>query len=92
MDVYGRRLKFFRNSSFEICEEIPEHLKFQTGELLTMERLLDIRRINGTVDIMVHWKGFDDCEQEWVDMKSLSEDLPEVVRSFLRASVNPVRR
>lgn len=36
-EIHGRRLKVFRNKSFEITAKITEHLSYQQGELLVVQ-------------------------------------------------------
>lgn len=82
-DVHGRRLKFFKNSSFNVDEEMQEHLEYQDGELLTVEELCDIRSKSGKTEVLVQWKGFSADERDWVDVRSLRDDIPELLDSYL---------
>lgn len=81
--VHGRRLKFFQNSSFNITEEITEHLEYQAGELLAVDQFCDLRNNAGKVEVLVQWKGFDETDQDWVDIDSLRQDVPEMLQEFL---------
>lgn len=82
-DVHGRRLKFFRNSSFEIDEEIRDHLAYQQDELLVIEDFEDIRERSGVIEIAVKWMGFDKSENDWVEFSTLREDVPEMLEDFI---------
>lgn len=66
-----------------MLEEIREHLEYQNGELLLVERFDDIRRKDGSVQILVNWKGFSENELDWVDLTLLKEDVPVFVPEFL---------
>ena len=40
----GGGLKLFRNSDFNVTEEIREHLEYQEGELLMVDSFEDVRK------------------------------------------------
>lgn len=82
-EIHGRRLKFFRNKSFEVSEEIIDHLKYQEGELLVIESFEDIRSHNGAPECLVKWRGFPKEESDWVLYSSLKEDVPEFLEEFI---------
>ena len=60
-----------------------EHLEYQTGELLVVESITDIRRNRGIVELQVKWRGFTEDESDWVPISSLREDVPELVTEYL---------
>lgn len=82
-EAHGRRLKFFRNSDYEVTEALRDHLAHQEGDLLVIEEFLGIRRRRGTVEIKVKWKGFDATETDWVDVTLLKEDVPVLLRDYV---------
>ncbi len=82
-DVHGRRLKFFRNSAFEVTEEVRDHLAYQENELLVIESFDDLRRKNGDIELLVRWKGFGPEEVDWVSISTLKEDVPALLEEFL---------
>lgn len=61
-EVHGRRLKFLRNKSSEVEEEVRNHLSYQQDELLTIKDFDDIRNLNGQIEILVHWRGLSEEE------------------------------
>lgn len=81
--AHGRRLKHFRNSEFEITEDVTHHLEYQQGELLVIDNFDDIREKDGQVECLVRWKGFSDEERDWVAYETLKEDVPDLIREFL---------
>ena len=66
-----------------VAEEILEHLEYQTGELLVVESITNIRQKRRTVELRIKWKGFTDDESDWVQISSLLEDVPKLVNDFL---------
>lgn len=80
--VHGRRLKFFRNSSFEVTEELSEHLDYQEGELLSFEEFRDIRNLSGNIELLVKWRGFSEDKLDWVDATTLREDVPDLLAEY----------
>ena len=43
----------------------------------------DIRRHQGTVQLLVKWRGFDEHETDWVSISSLREDVPTLLDEYL---------
>ena len=84
-NVHGRRLKFFLNSSFDVTEDVKEHLEYQQGELLVVDRIDDIRKKQGVVELQVVWKGFGPDESDWVQLESMREDVPVLVGEALES-------
>ena len=83
--AHGRRLKFFRNSTFEVSEDLKEHLEYQDGEMLVVDRIDDIRLHNGVPEVQVTWKGFGPEETDWVNLESMREDVPELLKEALES-------
>jgi len=81
--VHGSRLKFFRNSDYEVTEECLNQLAYQEGELCVVHELLDIRVHQGTPELLVKWKGFEDEEPGWERLDIMKEDIPVMVSDFL---------
>lgn len=82
-DAHGRRLKLFSNSDFNVTEEMTEHLRYQEGELLHVERFDDIRSASGNVDLLVKWCRLHSDESDWVSLETLRDDVLVVVGKFL---------
>ena len=82
-EAHGRRLPFFRNSSFNVTEELRDHLAYQKGELFIIEEFTGIRRKGIKLEIRVKWKGFPDSESDWNELENLQEDVPEMVQEYI---------
>lgn len=52
------RLKFFSNKDLEVTEKVKQHVLYQSKELLTVEELMDVRKKQGVVELLVKWKIF----------------------------------
>ncbi|GMF42399.1 unnamed protein product [Phytophthora fragariaefolia] len=70
-DVHGSRLKFYADKSFEVTEEIREHIVSQ-GIILTVAQLIEHRwnSAKRMYEILVSWNGLGPIEDSW-------ESLPE---------------
>ena len=86
--VDGRRLKHFRNSDFEVTEDVVHHLEYQDGEILMIEQFEDLRETNGQVECLVKWKGFHENENDWLTAELLQEDVPELYKEYLSDVAN----
>ena len=82
-DVYGRRLKFFRNKDFEVTEEIRNQLAYQAIELLVVREFQDIRERSGEVELLTWWKVFEETEDDWVSIEVMKEDVPALTTEYL---------
>lgn len=75
-----RRLKFFRNKSFQITEEVKYHLTCYENELLVVDSLDGIRKKENTIQTLVKWNGFDKDESYWVLAGSIAKYIPVMMR------------
>ena len=92
---HGRRQKLFRNSDYEITEDVLNHLDYQKGELLVIESFENIRERQGHIELEVKWRGFESAENDWLSLEVLREDVPEMLSEHLEeisASGTPRQR
>ena len=82
-ESHGRRLRFFRNSSFQVTEELREHLSYQKDEMFVFEEFTGIRHKWPNLELRVKWRGFLDDESDWTLLWSLQEDVPQIVEDYL---------
>lgn len=82
-ELHGRRLKCFRNKSFQVTEEVRNHLSYQRDELLVVKEFEDIRNNDGSIEILFHWRGFPAEEAEWTSLEALQEDVPVLIKEYL---------
>ena len=82
-EAHGRRLKLFRNSEYQVTEELINHLAYQEGELLVIEEFRGIRQRRGQTELHVKWKGFDVSESDWISTQSLRDDVPVMLDQYL---------
>ena len=75
-EVHGTRIILFRNSSFEVTEEVLGHLKHQEGELHNIAEFAGFRTHQGIPQVKVRWQGFEADEDSWEDIKLIKEDVP----------------
>ena len=80
--MLGTRLIFFRNSEYNLTEELDEHLRFQQSELFIVHEIKDIRRKHGKIELLASWFGLD--EETWEPLAHLQDDVPEMVHEYLQ--------
>ncbi|KAH9090266.1 hypothetical protein LEN26_018896, partial [Aphanomyces euteiches] len=83
-DAHMSRLKMYAESSFEVTDEILEHVADQ-GILLKVERI-ESHKFDKTRDcyyMLVHWEGFEAIEASWEDVTQLLRDCPAVVHAYV---------
>ncbi|KAF0731265.1 hypothetical protein Ae201684P_011945 [Aphanomyces euteiches] len=79
------RLKMYAESSFEVTDEILEHVADQ-GILLKVARI-ESHKFDKTRDcyyMLVHWEGFEAIEASWEDVTQLLRDCPDVYVEALK--------
>lgn len=86
-DVHASRLKFYADKSFEVTEEIREHVAAQ-GIVLSVAELKEHRwnESKGEHEMLVSWKGLDPIEDSWESVRSLVKDIPVMVKRYASAS------
>ena len=82
-ESHGRRLRFFRNSSFQVTEELREYLSYQKDEMFVVEEFTGIRRKGPNLELRVKWRGFPSDESDWTLLSSLQEDVSQMVEDYL---------
>jgi hypothetical protein len=55
-EAHARRIRFFRNSDFEVIRTVLDHLSCQAGELDTIEMVIGIHEWRGSVEVKAHWR------------------------------------
>ena len=75
-EVHGTQIILFRNSSFEVTEEVVGHLHHQEGELQNVSDFVGFRTHQGIPQVKVSWQGFEADEDSWEDIKLIKEDVP----------------
>ncbi|KAH9123096.1 hypothetical protein AeMF1_005839 [Aphanomyces euteiches] len=83
-DAHMSRLKMYAESSFEVTDEILEHVADQ-GILLKVARI-ESHKFDKTRDcyyMLVHWEGFEAIEASWEDVTQLLRDCPAVVHAYV---------
>ncbi|KAJ0406597.1 hypothetical protein ATCC90586_003108 [Pythium insidiosum] len=81
------RESFYADSSFEVTEEVREHIAGQ-GTVMTVDKLLEHRWHKGKKDfeLLVAWKGLEPIENSWETLASLYKDIPVMVKTYTSAS------
>jgi len=82
-EAHGRRLKFFRNSSYEITEELLNHLAYQENELMVISTFNGIRRSQGELQVLAKWRGLSADEDSWEPVDTLREDVPDMLQDYI---------
>ncbi|GMF46642.1 unnamed protein product [Phytophthora fragariaefolia] len=82
-DVHRSRLKVYADKSFEVTEEIREHIVSQRI-ILTVAQLIEHRwnSAKRMHEILVSWKGLEPIEDSWESLPELYKDIPAMVNSY----------
>ena len=82
-DVHSSRLKFYADDSFDVTEEIREHVAAQ-GIILGVTEIKEHRwsKDRKCMELKVQWKGLEPIEDSWEPLASLFKDIPDMVRNY----------
>eukprot|EP00644_Phytophthora_capsici_P001888 jgi/Phyca11/108056/e_gw1.14.809.1 len=102
MDVHPSRLKLYADDSLNVTEELLDHVASQ-GTLLAVEAIVG-HRLNADMqayEVKVKWLGLETVEDSWEPLKTMSEDVPQLLLhyaneardgTFLRATTTAIER
>lgn len=81
--VHGYRVRFFRNSTFEVTEDVTAHVQVQEGHTTQVGNFLDYRERRGIAELREEYRGFEGEETMWLPVEDLLQDIPVLVREYL---------
>ena len=82
--AHGRRLTFLRNKSYNVIQDLMDHLSYQQDELMVVDSFEDVRTQRGNVKIHKRWKGLSPEEDSWELVDALDEVVPVLLREYLQ--------
>ncbi|EQC40737.1 hypothetical protein SDRG_01809 [Saprolegnia diclina VS20] len=91
--AHTSRLKPYAEGSFELTQEIREHVSEQ-GVLLKIREIKAVR-LNQSArawEILCLWEGLEDIEASWELFSSIATDAPAVARQFAEQVADPRAR
>ncbi|KAF0728716.1 hypothetical protein AaE_009428 [Aphanomyces astaci] len=83
-EAHTSRVKMYAEASFEVTEEILEHVSEQ-GIILKVKSIAGHKFVPDVSDFMleVFWQGFEDIESSWEPLKKLMRECPAVVKMYV---------
>lgn len=85
-EVHASRLKFYSDDILDVTEELLHHIAHNSEGHVVAE-LLD-SRYNDTdkrFELLANWRGISAAEDSWGPAATLLEDVPVMVKNFIRA-------
>ena len=85
--MHASRLKFYADHSFEVTEEVREHVAAQ-GIILEVRALVAHRYNHESqeFEFLVSWKGLESIEDSWEPLVRLWHDVKVLVSSYVDSS------
>ena len=84
--VHARRLLWYRadRENKELSSDLLAHVSHSEASYQTVEALLDIRKVEDVLEVLVEWQGLpDQVDRTWELVATLHEDIPEQLENFL---------
>ncbi|OWZ04248.1 Chromodomain protein [Phytophthora megakarya] len=84
-EVHASRLKFYSDQTLDVTEELLAHIA-HNSEGHVVARLLDSRynEAEKQFELLVNWRGLSSIENSWEPAVTLLEDVPVIVKNFVR--------
>ena len=81
--VHAMRLAFYADSAMEVTQELLTVFQ-HNGTGFVVEKINTLRETDGVLMVGVKWKGLESEENTWETLRSMYEDVPVMINSFLR--------
>ncbi|ETV64781.1 hypothetical protein H257_18395 [Aphanomyces astaci] len=83
-EAHASRVKLYAEDSFEVTEEILEHVSEQ-GIMLKVKSIAGHKFVPDVKDFMLEvlWEGFEDIESSWEPLQKLMHECPAVVKNYV---------
>jgi hypothetical protein len=82
MIVHISRVRFYCDKHLHVTSDIVEQYAYDCQKY-EVERLLDLRKDQGRLELLVSWKGFEDVDNSWEPASQLIQDVPHLCRDFV---------
>lgn len=82
-DVHPSHLKLYNDDSFNVGDELLDHVAFQ-GTLLAVEAIIEHRLNTDTMvyEVKIQWLGLESIEDPWEPLKTMSEAVPQILLEY----------
>jgi hypothetical protein len=81
MNVHISRVRFYCDQHLHVTTDIVEQYAHDC-QRYEVERLLDLRKDQGRLELLVSWKGFEDADNSWEPASQLVQDVPQLCKAF----------
>eukprot|EP00924_Labyrinthula_sp_SR-Ha-C_P007832 maker-scaffold_28-snap-gene-4.89-mRNA-1 protein AED:0.31 eAED:0.33 QI:0/0/0/1/1/1/2/0/580 len=83
--VHSQRMALYQSKSedFKVTSEIKHSFYYNQGPYY-VKKLLDLRNTIDGFEVLIWWQGFSKSDSNWQCMRRLYEDVPQLVKEFVR--------
>eukprot|EP00924_Labyrinthula_sp_SR-Ha-C_P010452 augustus_masked-scaffold_79-processed-gene-0.3-mRNA-1 protein AED:1.00 eAED:1.00 QI:0/0/0/0/1/1/8/0/1133 len=83
--VHLQRMILYRSKSedFKVTSDIKHSFYYNQGPYY-VKKLLDLRNTIDGFEVLIWWEGFTKSNANWQSMRRLYEDVPQIVKEFIR--------
>jgi hypothetical protein len=79
--VHISRIRFYCDKHLAVTTDVVEQYAWDCQKW-EVEKLLDLRKSNRRLELLVAWKGFQECDNSWEPVARLMKDVPQLCREY----------
>ncbi|OWY93033.1 hypothetical protein PHMEG_00037716 [Phytophthora megakarya] len=85
-EVHASRIKFYNDATLDVSEDLLHHIAHNSEGHVVAE-ILDSRYSESEkrFELLVSWRGLSNADDSWEPATTLLEDIPVMVKHFVRA-------
>jgi hypothetical protein len=80
-EVHISRVRFYCDRYLDVTADMVEQYA-NDCQRYEVEKLLDLRRHQGRLELLVSWKGFEDEDNSWEPVSRLVQDVPHLCEQY----------
>jgi hypothetical protein len=89
--VHAQHLKRYADKSLKVTQQVKEFAAYGGAGFL-VENIISHEQRDGEYWLRVHWKGYPVEEADWQRLSAMNEDVPVLVKRYVRSVVDASER
>jgi hypothetical protein len=81
VDVHISRVRFYCDKHLDVTDDLIQQYAHDC-QRYEVEKFLDLREVDGRLELLVAWKGFEEDDTSWEPVSRLVQDVPHLCKSY----------